>query len=74
VRFLRLHFEVVLDDQHRVAEVPQLAQHMDQAFGVGRVQSDGRLVEDVQDTGQPGTQQGGQPPISRVNNPAGRYT
>ena len=39
---------VVLDDEHRVAEVAQAVQRLDQPLVVALVQADRRLVEDVQ--------------------------
>ncbi len=39
---------VVLDDDHRVAEVAQAQQRVDQAVVVALVQADGGLVEDVE--------------------------
>ena len=38
----------MLDDDHRVARIDQPVQHADQLLDVGHVQSDGRLVENVQ--------------------------
>ena len=43
---------VVLDDDHRVAEVPQSLERRDQAGVVALVQADRGLVEDVQDADQ----------------------
>jgi len=45
-------FEVVLDDDQRVAEVPQPNQRVDQSPVVPLVQTDGRFVEDVQHADQ----------------------
>ena len=42
------HVGVVLDDEHRVALIPQLAQDGDQPLVVARMQADGRLIEHVQ--------------------------
>src|SRR5213083_716715 len=39
---------VVLDDEHRVAEIPEPLERLEQAPVVPLVQSDGRLVEDVE--------------------------
>ena len=39
--------EVVLDDEHGVARVGELLQHVDQLVDVRHVQSRGRLVEDI---------------------------
>ena len=44
---------VVLDDDQRVAEVAQALQRADQARVVALVQTDARLVQDVQHAGQP---------------------
>ena len=44
----RDHRRIVLDDDHRVAEIAQAAQHREQSARVGRVQADGRLVERVE--------------------------
>ena len=41
-------FEIVLDDDHRVALVDQLVQHFEQLRHVVEVQAGGRLVEDVE--------------------------
>src|SRR5690606_9432056 len=43
---------VMLDDEHGVAEVAQLTQCAEQALVVALMQSDGRLVEDVEHTDQ----------------------
>ena len=40
--------EVVLDDQHRVAGVDEVVQHLQQQLDVGEVQAGRRLVEQVQ--------------------------
>ena len=45
---------VVLDDDHRVAEVAQALQRFKQPGIVALVQADGRLVEDIEDAGQAG--------------------
>ena len=60
------HVQVVFDDQHRVAQIAQAAEHCDQVLGVGRVQADGGLVEDVQHAGESGAEQGGQAQALRV--------
>ena len=54
------HLQVVLDDQHGIAQVAQAAQDVDQAAGVARVQADGRLVENIQHAAQPRAEQRGQ--------------
>jgi hypothetical protein len=43
---------VVLDDDHRVAEVAQVAQRVEQAGIVALVQADGRLVQHVEHAGE----------------------
>ena len=53
--------QVVLDHQHRVAQVAQPAQDVDQALRVARVQPDGRLVQHVQHARQPRAEQRRQP-------------
>ncbi len=45
---------VVLDDDHRVAEVAQPHQRVEQALVVALVQADRRLVEDVHDADEAG--------------------
>ena len=44
---------VVLDDEHRVAEVPQADHRVDEALVVALVQPDRRLVEHVEHADQP---------------------
>ncbi len=46
------HLAVVLHHQHAVAAIAQLAQAADQALVIAHVQSDARLVEDVQHAGE----------------------
>ena len=48
------HRLVVLDDEHRVAEVAQALQGADQAVVVGGVEADRRLVADVEHAHQAG--------------------
>ncbi len=43
---------VMLDDDHRVAEIAKALQRLEQAAVVALVEADGRLVEDVEDAGQ----------------------
>ena len=57
---------VVLDDDQRVAEVLEPDQRLDQPVVVALVQADGRLVEDVEDADQAGTDLGGQPDPLRL--------
>ena len=45
-------FFVVLDDQHRVAQIAQALERLDQAVVVALVQADGGLVEDVENAAQ----------------------
>ena len=45
---------VVLDDDHRVAEIAQAIQRAQQALVVALVQADRRLIEDVHDADQAG--------------------
>ncbi len=51
---------IVLDDDHRVADVAQVAQGAEQALVVALVQTDRRFVEDVHDAHQPGADLAGQ--------------
>jgi nucleotide-binding universal stress UspA family protein len=53
-------FLVVLDDDHRVADVAQLLQRLQQALVVALVQTDRRFVEDIEHAGQPRTDLRGQ--------------
>ena len=53
------HVEIVLDDEHGVAQVAQAAQHLDQPRVVGGMQADGGFVEHVQHAGEPGAEQRG---------------
>ncbi len=41
-------FQVVFDDDNRVAPVPQFVQHLQQLLDVVEVQAGGRFVEDVE--------------------------
>ena len=52
---------VVLDDDHRVALLLQVAQRGDEPLVVARVQADRRLIEQVQHADQPGADARGQP-------------
>ena len=52
---------VVLDDDHRVAEVAQPLQGREQALVVALVQADRRLVEHIEHAGQPGADLRGEP-------------
>ena len=57
---------VVLDDDQRVAEIPQPDQRLDQAPVVPLVQADARLVQDVQHADQPAADLGRQPDPLRL--------
>ena len=46
---------VVLDDDHRVADVAQVDQRLQQALVVALVQADARLIEHIEHADQPGT-------------------
>lgn len=52
---------VVLDDDERVAHVPEPDQGLDQPVVVALVQADGRLVQHVQHADEPGADLGGEP-------------
>ena len=47
---------LVLDDEHGVALVPQLQQQLVHPLDVVRVQADRRLVEDIADVGERGSE------------------
>ena len=53
--------EVVLDDDQRVAQIPQPQQRLDQPAVVALMQPDRRLVEHVQHADQPGADLRGEP-------------
>ena len=57
---------VVLDDEHRVAEVAQPDERVDQPPVVALVQADRRLVEHVQRADQAGADLAGQPDALRL--------
>ena len=57
---------VVLDHDHRVAEIPQAVQGRDQLLVVALVQADRGLVEDVHDADQAGADLGRQPDPLRL--------
>ncbi len=57
---------VVLDHQHRVAEVAQPLERRDQLLVVALVQADRRLVEDVEHADQRGADLRGQPDPLRL--------
>ena len=63
---------VVLDDDQGVAEVLQPDQRLDQPVVVALVESDRRLVEDVEDADQPGPDLGREPDALRLT--AGQRT
>ncbi len=51
---LHYRFLIVLDDDHRVADVAERLQGREQSLIVTLVQSDRRLVQDIHDTREPG--------------------
>ena len=53
------HCLVVLHDYHRVAEVAQVLQRVDEAGIVSGVKAHGGLVADVEDAGEAGADLGG---------------
>ena len=57
---------VVLDDDHRVAEVAQAHQRVDQALVVALVQADRRLVEHVEHADEPAADLRRQPDALRL--------
>ena len=57
---------VVLDDEHRVAQVAQADQRVDEATVVALVQADRRLVEHVEHADQARADLGGQPDALRL--------
>ena len=57
---------VVLDDEHRVAEVAQADERVDEAVVVALVQPDRRLVEHVQHADEARADLGGQPDALRL--------
>ena len=57
---------VVLDDDHRVAEVAQAHQGVDELAVVALVQADRRLVEHVEHADQPAADLAGQPDALRL--------
>ena len=57
---------VVLDHDHRVAQVPQADEGVDQLAVVPLVQADGRLVEHVEHADQPAADLRGQPDALRL--------
>ena len=58
--------QVVLDDDQRVAQIPQPQQGFDQPAVVALMQADGWLVEHVEDTDQSGADLGGEPNALRL--------
>ena len=57
---------VMFDDQHRVADVPQPPQRAQQPLIIALVQADGRLVQHIQNPGQPRADLGCQPDALRL--------
>ena len=51
---------IVLDHQDGVSQVAQVVQNLDQPMGIAAVQSDGRLIEDIQRPDQARAQRGRQ--------------
>ena len=41
------HFQIVFDDEHRVAGVHEVVQHLQQQFDIGEMQSRGRFVQQI---------------------------
>ena len=54
------HFEIVLDDDDRIALVAQALEHADQARGIGRVQADRRFVQNIERSAKPVAELGGE--------------
>ncbi len=52
---------VVLDDQYRIAEIPQVCQRCQQSPVIALVQADRGLIEDVHHADQAGADLAGQP-------------
>jgi len=52
---------VVLHHDQGVAQIPQLGEGVEEAIVVALVQADARLIQHVEDTGEAGTDLGGQP-------------
>ena len=52
---------VMLDDDHRIAEIAQVAQRVEQAGIVALVQADGGFVQYIEHAGQPRADLGGKP-------------
>ena len=46
---------VMLDDNHRIAEIAQMAQRIEQPGIVALMQADGRFIQHIQNAGQAGT-------------------
>src|SRR5690606_23377115 len=59
-------FAVVLDDEHGVAEIPQMDQRLEQALVVALVQADRRLVEDIHHADEPGADLAREPDALRL--------
>lgn len=52
------HLFLVLDDDHRVAQIAQLPEHLDKPVRVARMQADRGFVEDVERAGEVAAQRG----------------
>lgn len=48
----------MLDDDHRVAQIAQLPEHLDKPVRVARMQADRGFVEDVERAGEVAAQRG----------------
>ena len=59
-------FLVVLDDDHRVADVAQALERAQQPLVVALVQADRRLIEDVHHAGEPGAHLAREPDALRL--------
>ena len=57
---------VVLDDHDRVAEVSQGKERVEELAVVARVKADARLVEDIDDAGEPRADLRGEPDALRL--------
>src|SRR5437879_1910383 len=57
---------IVLDDQHRVAEIAQAFQRLQQSLVVPLMQADTRLIENIEHTDQSGADLRGQPDALRL--------
>ncbi len=51
----------MLDNHHRIAAFLQLVQHLNQPLIITRMQTNGRLIQDIEHPNQTGTNLCGQP-------------